>query len=110
MLTSPWPAQVGSLFLRDARADDLEPMLVLRTDALVDRSMVRAQVDPETFRRGWLAVADSETDFSCVAELDGQVVGMGFLDVADGVGQPGMPASTEGVIGYVVDTALAGRG
>lgn len=110
MPTSPWPTQVGTLLLRDGRPDDIEPLLSLRNDPLVNRFMLRTHVDPETFRREWLAVPDSETDFSCVAELDGQVVAMGFLDVVDGMGQPGMPKRTEGVIGYIVDPALAGRG
>lgn len=51
-----------------------------------------------------------ETDFSCVAEFDGQVVAMGFLDVVDGMGQPGMPQATEGAIGYIVDPTFGGRG
>ena len=110
MPSSPWPMQVGTLLLRDARADDIELLLVLRNDPVVNRFMLRNHVDPETFRREWLAVPDSETDFSCVAELDGQVVAMGFLDVVDGMGQRGMPKRTEGVIGYIVDPAFAGRG
>ena len=110
MTSSPWPVRVGSLLLRDPRADDLEPLLALRNDPVVNRFMLRTHVDPETFRREWLAVPDSGTDFSCVAELDGQVVAMGFLDVVDGMGQPGMPKRTEGVIGYIVDPASWGRG
>lgn len=98
------------MLLRDARADDLEPLLVLRNDPVVNRFMLRTHVDPETFRREWLAVPDSETDFSCVAELDGQVVAMGFLDVVDGMGQPGMPKRTQGVLGYIVGPAFWGRG
>lgn len=110
MPTSPWPTRVGILLLRDARPDDIEPLLSLRNEPVVNRFMLRTHVDPETFRREWLAVPDSETDFSCVAELNGQVVAMGFLDVVDGMGQAGMPKRTEGVIGYIVDPALAGRG
>ena len=45
----------------------------------------------------------SDTDFSCVAEVEGAVVAMGFLEVVDGQGQPGMPMGTEGVIGYIVE-------
>jgi RimJ/RimL family protein N-acetyltransferase len=101
---------VGALVLRDARADDIEPLLALRNDPVVNRFMLRNHVDPETFRREWLALPDSETDFSCVAELDGQVVAMGFLDVVDGMGQPGMPERTQAVIGYIVDPAFSGRG
>ena len=110
MPTSPWPTRVGTLLLRDARADDIEPLLAVRNDPGVNRFMLGTHVDPETFRQEWLAVPGSETDFSCVAEFDGQVVAMGFLDVVDGMGQPGMPKLTEGAIGYIVDPAVGGRG
>lgn len=101
---------VGPLLLRDARADDIEPMLAVRNDQATNRFMLRTHVEPDTFRREWLATPNSTTDFSCVAELDGQVVALGFLDVVSGMGQPGMPLLTEGVIGYMVDPAFAGRG
>lgn len=110
MPTRPWPTRVGSLLLRDARADDIKPLLAVRNDPGVNRFMLRTHVDPETFRQEWLAVPGSETDFSCVAEFDGQVVAMGFLDVVDGMGQPGMPKLTEGAIGYIVNPAFGGRG
>lgn len=110
MPRSPWPARAGALLLRDARAGDLEQLLVVRNDPDVNRFMLRIHVDPETFRREWLAAPASETDFSCVAEVDGQVAAMGFLDVVDGIGQPGMPRATEGVVGYIVDPAFSGRG
>ena len=35
---------------------------------------------------------------------------MAFLDVVDGMGQPGMPKGTEGVIGYIVDPRHWGQG
>jgi RimJ/RimL family protein N-acetyltransferase len=101
---------VGALLLRDARGDDMGALLALRTDPVVNRFMLRDHVDPETFRQEWRAVPESETDFSCVAELHGQVVAMGFLDVVDGMGQGGMPTRTQGVIGYIVDPAFSGRG
>ena len=110
MLPSPWPLRVDPLLLREARADELEPLLALRNDPAVNRFTLRTSVDPETFRREWLAAPYSETDFSCVAELDGRVVAIGLLDVVDGSGQPGVPTGTEGVIGYIVDPAFAGRG
>lgn len=64
--------------------------------------MVRTHVEPQVFRKEWLAVPTSDTDFSCIVEAGGRVVAMGFLDVVDGVGQAGMPKMTEGVIGYIV--------
>lgn len=85
-------------------------MLGFRNDPVVNRFMLRTSVDAVEFRREWMAVPGSETDFSCVAERDGGVVAMGFLDVVDGMGQPGMPPRTEGVIGYIVDPAFWGQG
>ncbi|WP_030441945.1 GNAT family N-acetyltransferase [Actinoplanes subtropicus] len=110
MTSSPWPLRVGSLLLREASVGDIEHLLTFRNDPAVNRFMLRTSVDPETFRREWLAVSSSDTDFSCVAELDANVVAMGFLDIADGMGQPGMPRRTEGVIGYIVDPEFAGKG
>lgn len=108
--SSPWPMHVGSVLLRDAVAIDIEHLLSFRNDPEVNRFMLRTSVDPETFRKEWLAVATSDSDFSCVAELDGTIAAMGFLDIVDGMGQPGMPKGTEGVIGYIVHPNFAGRG
>lgn len=102
--------QVGSLLLREAGEDDIEELLSFRNDPAVNRFMLRTNVDPAVFRQEWLAVPTSETDFSCVAEVDGSVAAMGFLDIVDGMGQPGMPTGTEGVIGYIVAPGFAGKG
>lgn len=110
VLMTPWPMRAGSLLLREAEDADIEELLSFRNDPAVNRFMLRTRVEPEVFRKEWQAVPISDTDFSCVAELDGSVVAMGFLEVADGMGQPGMPRRTEGVIGYIVDPAFAGRG
>ncbi len=45
-----------------------------------------------------------------MAEVDGHVVAMGFLEVVDGLGQRGMPKRTDGLIGYIVAPGSAGRG
>ena len=110
MVSSPWPMRVGSLLLREARESDIEQLLSFRNDPAVNRFMLRTSVDPGTFRQEWLTVPSSETDFSCVAEVDGTVVAMGFLNVVDGMGQPGMPKRTEGVIGYIVEPGSTGQG
>lgn len=102
--------RIGSLLLREASAADIEQLLSFRNDPQVNRFMIRTSVEPETFRQEWLAVPTSETDFSCVAELDGNVAAMGFLEIVDGMGQPGMPTRTEGLIGYIVDPGFTGRG
>jgi RimJ/RimL family protein N-acetyltransferase len=102
--------RVGSLLLREATAADVEHLLTFRNDPEVNRFMMHTKVDPEKFRRDWLSIPTSDTDFSCVAEVGGRVAAMGFLEITDGMGQPGMPAGTEGLIGYIVDPAFAGRG
>lgn len=107
-MTDPWPMHAGQVLLRSATADDVERLLEFRNDPAANRFMLRTSVDPDAFRAEWLATSD--TDFSCVAELDGVVVAMGFLELVDGMGQPGMPTRTEAVIGYLVDPAYAGRG
>jgi RimJ/RimL family protein N-acetyltransferase len=101
---------VGPLLLREATAADIDHLLSFRNDPVVNRFMMRTSVEPEAFRKEWLAIPGSDTDFSCVAEVGGNVVAMGFLEVEDGSGQPGMPEGTEGLIGYIVHPDFAGRG
>jgi RimJ/RimL family protein N-acetyltransferase len=108
--SSPWPMRVGPLLLREADAVDIERLLTFRNDPVVNHFMLRTRVDPETFRKEWRAVPTSESDFSCVAEVDGTVAAMGFLEIVDGSGQPGMPKGTEGLVGYIVHPDFAGRG
>ena len=102
--------RVGSILLREATAADIDTLYSFRTLPEVNRWMLRTSVDPDTFRREWLAVLDSETEFSCVAEADGELVAIGFLDIEDGMGQPGMPTGTEAGIGYLVRPEASGRG
>jgi RimJ/RimL family protein N-acetyltransferase len=102
--------RVGDLLLREAGERDIEELLAFRNDPAVNRFMIHTSVEPESFRQVWLAVPTSDTDFSCVAEVDGHVVAMGFLEVLDGMGQPGMPKRTEGLIGYIVEPGSAGKG
>lgn len=102
--------QIGSLLLREAEPADIEQLLTFRNDPAVNRFMLRTSVNPEVFRQEWLAIPTSETDFSCVAEMHGRVAAMGFLDIVDGIGQPGKPKRTEGLIGYIVDPGFAGKG
>lgn len=110
MTPTPWPATAGALLLREATTADLERVLSFRNDPNVNRWTIAVHVDPERLRSDWLAAPGSDRDFSCVAELDGTVVAVGYLEVVDGSGQPGVPLGTEGLLGYVVDPAYAGRG
>ena len=110
MPSSPWPARVDDLLLRDPVEADVEALLAFRNDPGVNRFMVHTHVDPDGLRRDLLALPDSPTDHACVVEREGRVVAIGFLEVVDGPGQPGVPDGTDGLIGYVVDPAHAGRG
>jgi RimJ/RimL family protein N-acetyltransferase len=107
---SPWPMRLDSLLFREVADADIEALQSFRNDPGVNWFMVRTSVDPDELRRDWLAASASATDYSCVVERDGQVVAMGFLDIVDGPGQPGHPRGTDGVIGYIVDPAVAGQG
>ena len=89
---------------------DLTQILALRNNPVVNHFMLRTHVDPESFRREWLAIPDDDRDYSCVAELEGEIVGLGFLDVIDGMGQPGLPQRTQSVMGYMLEPDFAGRG
>ncbi|MBS2940125.1 GNAT family N-acetyltransferase [Nocardioides sp. J2M5] len=110
MHPSPWPVRTDDLLLRDPVEADVDRLLRFRNDPGVNWFMVRTYVDPDELRREVLAIPDSPTDHSCVVERDGEVVAIGFLDVVDGPGQPGAPEGTDGLIGYIVDPAHAGRG
>ena len=110
MRPSPWPVRIDDLLLRDPVEADLEALLSFRNDPDVNHFMVRTHVDPDDLRREVLAVPTSPTEFSCVVERDGQVVAIGFLDLVDGPGQPGAPAGTDGLIGYIVDPRHARQG
>lgn len=110
MRTSPWPARSGALLLRDSRPEDADQLVALRNNPVVNRFMLRTHVDSDAYVQEWASIPDSDTDFSCIAEIDGQIAGLGFLDVTDGLGQPGMPRGTQGVIGYMLQPDLTGRG
>jgi RimJ/RimL family protein N-acetyltransferase/catechol 2,3-dioxygenase-like lactoylglutathione lyase family enzyme len=110
MPTTVWPMSVGTVLLREATTTDVEVMLSFRNDPEVNRFMIRTHVDPDEFRAAWSAMPDDESDFSCAAEVNGEVVAIGFLELVDGLGQPGMPTGTQARIGYVVRPSAAGRG
>ena len=110
MRQSPWPVRRDGLLFREAVEEDIVVLQSFRNDPGVNLFMVRTYVDPDDLRREWLAVPSSLTDYSCVVERNGQVVAMGFLDIVDGSGQPGRPAGTDGVIGYIVDPKAAAQG
>jgi RimJ/RimL family protein N-acetyltransferase len=111
--SSPWPREAGPLLLRAPRVGDAEQVLRFRNDAGVNRFMVHTHVDPDDLRRDLVEAVTSPTDHSCVAELaerDGEVVAIGFLELRRGSGQPRPAALEEALIGYVVDPVHAGQG
>lgn len=110
MRNTPWPMTVDHVLLREATDADIETLLTFRNDPQVNRFMSRTSVDPDQFRADWRAIPESDTDYSCVAELAGDVVAMGFLEFIDGLGQPGLPERTQARIGYIVAPWAAGRG
>lgn len=110
MTSDPWPMRSGQLVLRYATEADIERILAIRNDPATNEWTLVTSNEPDRFRAQWLGVRENDRDFSCVAELDRQVVAMGFVEIKDGLGQPGMPLATEAEIGYMVDPAFAGRG
>jgi RimJ/RimL family protein N-acetyltransferase len=107
-----WPRPAGPLVLRPPTSDDLDQVLTWRNLPEVTRWLLRTTVDPEAFRAAWLASVDDPNDHSAVAEFDGVIIGTGSLEVRDGMGQfqgDGWRRS-EGLLGYLIDPAHAGRG
>ncbi|YAL83523.1 GNAT family N-acetyltransferase [Dermacoccaceae bacterium W4C1] len=102
MHPDPWPRTVDGLVLRRPDPADVEAMLAFRNLPEANRFMMNTHSDPHRFRNAFLA-DDRGGDHSCAAVLDGRVVAIGFLEIVDGSGQPGMPRGTEGLIGYIVD-------
>jgi RimJ/RimL family protein N-acetyltransferase len=106
----PWPVERDGLLFREPTAADVEIVSSFRNDPGVNRFMVRTHVEADVLCGELLAIPTSATDFSCVVERDGEVVGIGFLDVVDGAGQPGHPNGTDGSIGYLVRPGHEGGG
>lgn len=106
----PWPRTIDGVLLRDPVEADVDVIARFRNLPEVNRWLVVTREEPADLRARWLGVSASDTDFSCVAEVGGEVAGIGFLEVDDGMGQPGRPARTEAGIGYIVRPGFEGRG
>jgi RimJ/RimL family protein N-acetyltransferase len=87
-------------------------VLVWRNRPEVTRWLLRTTVEPDAFRERWLRSVEEPNEHPVVADLDGEVVGTGSLDVVDGIGQFDGDAwrAAEGLIGYLVAPDHAGRG
>lgn len=108
--TGPWPVHRGDLLLRDPVTGDADALWTIRSDARVNAWMVRTDVEESRFRDELAAIPTSDLDHSCVLEVDGAPIGIGFLEIVDGSGQPGHPTGTDALIGYLIDPAHHGRG
>lgn len=106
----PWPTVVRDLEFRVPTPADIEQVVAFRNLPAVNRFMIRTSVEASKLRAELTSLATSNTDYSCVVARGAEVVAIAFLDVEDGTGQPGMPAGTEGVIGYIVHPNHWGQG
>jgi RimJ/RimL family protein N-acetyltransferase len=98
------------LELRPVRDEDIERILEYRNLPEVTRWLLLTEVDPTSFREAWRRAAEDPDDHSVAVVLDGVVIGTVSLQVADGMGQPGMPSRTEAELGYIFDPAYGGKG
>lgn len=108
-----WPRSAGEVTLTLPTPELLDAVLRWRNRPEVTRWLLRTTVDPDRFRHAWLDSVTDSRDHAAVALLGGQVVGTGSLEVRDGMGQlePDAPTEgAEGLLGYLVDPAYAGRG
>ena len=104
---------VPGLQLTQPTAALAEQVLTWRNHPDVTRWLLRTTVDPERFTRAWLDSVDDPDSAGAFALLDGRVVATGGIDVRDGMGQLGHESTyerSEGLLGYLVDPAYAGRG
>ena len=108
--TSPWPKTIDSVLLRDPTPADVDAIASFRNLPEVGRWLLVALEFMEDLPDYWPSVTSSDTDFSCIAEVDGQVAGLGYLEIHDGMGQPGKPRGTDASIGYIVRPGCQGRG
>ncbi|GII80580.1 N-acetyltransferase [Sphaerisporangium rufum] len=98
------------LELRPVRDEDIDRIMQYRNLPEVTRWLLRTEVDAASLRAVWRRAAANPDDHSVAVVLDGMVIGTVSLDVADGMGQPGMPPRTEAELGYIFDPAYGGHG
>lgn len=53
---------------------------------------------------------DDAVDHTKAVLLEGRLIGTVFLEIEDGLGQPGKPTGTEAHLGYLFDPAYGGQG
>ncbi|HMM94813.1 GNAT family protein [Phycicoccus sp.] len=106
-----WPRRVADLVLRPPVEADLDGVLRWRRLPEVTRWLLRTEVD-EVAMRDRLRGARDPHDHSCVVLLGDDPVGMGYLEVVDGMGQDGEEAHrrSEGLLGWNLAPQVWGRG
>lgn len=97
------------LVLRPVEEGDIEPALAFRNAPEVTRWLIDTTVTRERFR-SMVRDRDEERDHTKAMLLDGRLIGVVFLEIEDGMGQPGKPTRTEAHLGYLLDPAFAGHG
>ena len=108
-----WPRPAGELSLAQPTPELLAQVLEWRNHPDVARWLLRTTVEPERFTATWLDSVGDPRDHAAVGLLDGRAVATGSLEVRDGMGQDGHESEfegSEGLLGYLVDPAYAGRG
>jgi RimJ/RimL family protein N-acetyltransferase len=118
MTTSPPPPPLPALRARRTRD------LLLRAPLEADVAEVMGWRNHPDVTRWLLRTTQTEAELlarfrepapstlGVAVELDGRVVGTGFVDVRDGMGQDGGSAHlrSDGLVGYLFDPAVHGRG
>lgn len=110
MADSPTTRRTQRLVLRPPRPEDADRILDFRNLPEVGRWLMVTTVEPDGYGESLRRSAEDPHDHSVVVELDGRVIGIVFLEVEDGMGQPGKPERTEALLGYILDPAYAGHG
>lgn len=112
--TSPrsqaWPRRTAELLLRPLVDADIADVLRWRNHPDVTRWLLRTTMDAAAMREGLRARSSRGTPVAVVHE--GLIVGTAFIDIRDGMGQDlgPEPVGAEGLIGFVFDPAVHGRG
>ena len=79
----------------------------------VTQWLMRTTVDPVRYTQAWLDSGADPLDHSSIVHVDGRAVATGSLEIRNGSGQFGHEPEYEhgeGLVGYLVDPAYAGRG
>ncbi len=110
MTADPWTVRTPDLVLRRTVEADVEPIVAWRNQPEVTRWLLRTRVTADGIRERLRSLGPGSLPVS--ARVGDRIVATGFLDVVDGMGQDGGDESVgaEGLMGYVVDPAVAGRG